>query len=721
MIVLKFFCGVQNNVESSKIQWLFMKRKLINSGFFEILILSIIVQFLFDSTLFAQNSVIELEPDLHHLRTTEAREWSEFPRSADQKELRIQFSADKNNTEFTLQLRQLNVKHNWQIDLNNSRLANLHLNENDLTVYFPIPAETLNDGENELVIHQANREPDDILVGEIELHRQPLDRTLNTASIRIDVKDRGSGHLLPSRITIVNDIQSLQTVGASSNEIIAVRPGVIYTGNGTVTFGLPKGDYTIYAGRGMEYGIDSTNVSVTENNQSFHRILSITRQVDTNGYISSDTHIHTFTHSGHGDATAEERMLTIAGEGIELPIATEHNQHVGYSDVASSMKMADYFTTVTGNEVTTPLGHFNVFPVKPGATPPNAQIEDWTTLFSDIYDTPDVSVVILNHGRDDHGGFTPLNRENFNALTGEFREDLHPQFNAMEVINSGAHQTDMMQLFRDWFALTNRGYDVTPVGSSDAHDVNRYILGQARTFIQYPDDAPVNINIKEAAEQMVRGEVGVGMGLFTEITVNGKYGPGNLAPVGDSINVHVKVQGPDWVDADVVELYRNGEKIRSKKIESNKATGIKWQGSWTLEKYNHDTFLVAIARGPGIKKPYWPIARPYQPDSIVWNPEVMGVTGAIWLDEDGNGEKNSAYDYARDLVNSSNGSLENLLKQLEPFDQAVSIQSAGIFFENHRKFLPLSDEMVRLIQASSDHVREGFKKYIDYIEQTDEL
>jgi hypothetical protein len=712
---------MQNSTGYWRNFWLFKKDRQSKFIFFEILILSFIFLISLNTTLAAQHSAIELDPDLHHLRTTESREWSEFPLRADQKKLRIQFNAEKNQTEYTLQVRQLNVKQTWQIELNNSYLTHLHLNEYDLTSYFPIPAGMLNNGENELLIHQANQEPDDILVGEIKIHRHPLDSILNEGTIQIDVIDQVSGRLLPSRITIVNDSYSLQSVGASSRNTIAVRPGAIYTGNGSATFGLPKGEYTIYAGRGMEYGVDSTQITISGNQETLQRTLSIRHEVDTNGYISSDTHIHTFTHSGHGDATADERMLTIAGEGIELPITTEHNQHVDYSDVASNMRMTDYFTTVTGNEVTTPLGHFNVFPVEEGSTPPNTQIDNWSTLFSDIYDTPGVSVVILNHGRDDHGGFTPLNNENFNALTGEFLEELHPQFNAMEVVNSGAHQSDMMQLFRDWFTMTNRGYDVTPIGSSDAHDVNRYILGQARTFIQLPDEDPSNINIVEAAKQLVDGKVAVGMGLFTEISVNGTYGPGNHASINDSINVHVKVQGPDWVDANVIELYRNGEKIRSEKIESNNVAGTKWEGSWTLEKYNHDSFLVAIARGPGIKKPYWPIARPYQPDTIEWNPEVIGATGAVWLDEDGNGEKNSAYEYAKDLVELSEGSLEILVEELERFDQAVAIQAAGILFDIQPTVLPLSDEMDRLIQSSSNHVREGFEKYLNYLEQTGEL
>lgn len=156
------------------------------------------------------------------------------------------------------------------------------------------------------------------------------------------------------------------------------------------------------------------------------------------------------------------------------------------------------------------------------------------------------------------------------------------------------------------------------------------------------------------------------------------------------------------------------------KIEPNNLAGTKCKGTWTLNKYNHNSFQVAIARVPGITKPYWPIARPYQPESIEWNPSMIGATGAVWLDEDGNGEKNSAYNYAKTLVESSEGTFEKLTEQLEGFDQAVTIQAAGIFINNEQKVLTLSDEIYRLIESSADHVQEGFETYLNYLWETAE-
>jgi hypothetical protein len=114
---------------------------------------------------------------------------------------------------------------------------------------------------------------------------------------------------------------------------------------------MPTGEYTVFAGRGFAYGIDAVRLSLRPGDV-VRKTLSIRREVPTPGYASCDTHVHTLTHSGHGDATLDERVLTLAGEGVELPVATEHNR-----PRPSSRGVRQYFTPVVGNEVTTAVGH----------------------------------------------------------------------------------------------------------------------------------------------------------------------------------------------------------------------------------------------------------------------------------------------------------------------------------------------------------------------------
>ena len=84
---------------------------------------------------------------------------------------------------------------------------------------------------------------------------------------------------VPCRITVVNAEGALVTTGAASGPGLAVRPGVLYTADGKARFGLPAGDYTVYAGRGFEYGIDSVRLSLAAGD-SVRKVLRIRREDD---------------------------------------------------------------------------------------------------------------------------------------------------------------------------------------------------------------------------------------------------------------------------------------------------------------------------------------------------------------------------------------------------------------------------------------------------------
>ena len=59
----------------------------------------------------------------------------------------------------------------------------------------------------------------------------------------------------------------------------------------------------------------------------------------------------------------------------------------------------------------------------------------------------------------------------------------------MELINSQTEEQEPMLLFRDWFALLNRGESVYAVGSSDSHTVGG-VVGQGRTYVVSSSDDP---------------------------------------------------------------------------------------------------------------------------------------------------------------------------------------------------------------------------------------
>jgi hypothetical protein len=360
-----------------------------------------------------------------------------------------------------------------------------------------------------------------------------------------------------------------------------------------------------------------------------------------------DTHVHTATFARHGDATIDERMLTLAGEGIELPVSSEHNTRVDFETYARAAGVRRYFTPILGTEVTTPaLGHFNVFPVPPQGRAIEPRSTDWAALGESIEAAAHGSTIVLNHGRDEHGGFTPLGADRHIAVAGEDREGWALPANAMEVVNSGAVLHDGLALPRDWMAMLNHGLTLTPVGSSDSHDVARYIVGQGRTYVRCDDRHPEAIDLTRALDAVRRGEVMVSYGLLTEIDVAGR-GPGALASRGRELAVRIRVEGPGWIRAQHVALYVDGTPVREEAIPDGTSAGLKWEATWRLPAPAHDVYLVAMATGPGVVAPYWPTAKPYQPTSTQFTPYVLGMSGAVFVDGDGSGRFDSAIAYAR--------------------------------------------------------------------------
>ena len=662
-----------------------------------------------------------IDAKVHHLRINGPREWDTFPEQPDAAELQLTFQSAANTSAWTLQLFQEDLKQTWTLRLNGRQLGRLVRDENPMLVCFDVPAGAVRSGENTLTIVQntgRRSTPDDIHVGQITLFPRPQSELLSAARVKVTVRDAETQLPLPARITILNEQGTLQSVGAESNTHLAVREGTVYTGSGHATFGLPAGKYTIFAGRGFEYSLASREITIAPGDEQSLE-LTIAREVPTAGYVACDTHVHTLTHSRHGDATVQERMLTLAGEGIELPVAADHNVHVDHRPFAREMNVARWFTPVTGNEVTTPTAHFNVFPVQPGAAVPDWKQRDWKTTLGGIFATPGVRVAILNHARDLHSGVRPFGPALFNEATGEKLDGQPIAFNAMEVVNSSANQTDTLQLFRDWMALLNRGHQITPVGSSDSHDVARHFVGQGRTYIRCDDSDPGAIDIEQATTAFLKGEVLVSYGLLAEIQVNGKYGPGRLVPLAeadDEVEVALRVLGPHWVDATRLMLFTNGRLTKSINIDIDSQTagklppGVKWQGTWSIPRPRHDAHLVAIASGPGVEGLHWRTAKPYQPTSPHWEPAILGATGAVWLDGNGDGKRQAASDIARRVFEKHAEQLPELLQQLAAYDSAVAVQAAGLYQGKNESLL--TAESQRLIAGAAPQVRDGFRQFL---------
>ncbi len=648
----------------------------------------------------------------HHLGIAGKPEWDIFESNPPEGEqLRIEFPAQPNDRESTLFIRQDDVKQDWTVKLNGKRLGSLFLMEADLVQTLAIPPGALRDGPNEITI--STRASDDIVIRGLALGDNSKENLLTAGPVTVTVREKGLAEPMPCRLTLMDGNGSLAPIYDFGNTNLAVRPGVIYTATGSARFKLLPGKYTLYATRGPEYEAGVVNDLDPQKTDQIE--LTLERQANTRGWVACDTHLHSLTLSRHGDASLDERVITLAGEGIELPVATEHNLHADYRPTASAHGLSRYFTAVPGNEVTTGYGHFNIFPVDTNAPPPTESGESWPSLLKQIRETPNVQIVTLNHPTDIHGSFTPFAQTNLNYATGRnLRGNFPFAFDAMELINSGAMRSDWMEPFRAWFALLNRGYHITGIGSSDCHDVSRFIAGQGRTYIQVDDANVGQIDVQKACEALKSGHALVSLGLMANLTLEDerpgstRAGPGDfLALRGNALRARMTVDAPLAPGrAPRFQLYANGDLL--KEFSAPAGTGPHHEVDASIAKPAHDTFYVLIASLDFNPTPEWGLARPYQPTSRHFDLRLLGATNPIRVDGDGDGRFSSARDYATRLL-AQRPSTDQLLAALASFDSRVAAQCAELLEASGQDLN--SAEWRSLLERAAPGTRLGFDAY----------
>ena len=185
-------------------------------------------------------------------------------------------------------------------------------------------------------------------------------------------------------------------------------------------------------------------------------------------------------------------------------------------------------------------------------------------------------------------------------------------------------------------------------------------------------------------------------------------------PSSDETKVAVRVLGPSWVRADHVALYANGYKIREAKIGFNDPRlplGVKWSGEWKLPKLRHDVHLVAIASGPGVTDLFWPIAKPYQATSPIVERRVIGASGAVWIDGDGDGKRTSAYEYARRAEAAAGRDTAKRIRAIADYDEAVAVQTASLL---QARGVSALDPVIRAEAGQAGaHVERGFVAFAE--------
>ncbi|QDT26400.1 hypothetical protein Enr10x_17010 [Gimesia panareensis] len=600
------------------------------------------------------------------------------------------FSAQSNPTEFALLFDQKLTKQSsggyWNVSINDKVLGRLEAHTPQIDedkdhdgfhrIGFAIPANVLKSGENTLSITGRGQPA---VLRNFVLEPRSLREALQMGTVTVKV-NTPEGRPVAARITVVNDLGQLAKLYNARKLTTAVRPGILYTLGTGDAFELPPGKYTLYATRGMEWSAVSQPI-IVQSHQSQNHTFVITREVDTTGFVACDSHIHTLPGSGHGNATYEERMITIAGEGIEVAVATDHNHITNYRNYQKPTGTETQFHSISGDEVTTRNGHFTAFPLDPdkavpggvkGKNPLFLKNDNWDELIADMR-KKGAEVIILNHPYWPSIPEGPFGRFRFNRSTGQRGEGPAFNFNGYEVVQPANKIPDFFYALEDWMSLLNRGLKLTAVGATDSHTVNNPV-GQARTYLESSTDNITEIVPREVYRAFTEGRAVAAAGIFANLKLQGQYHMGDLVPAealpdnsksqDAKLTALLRVASPSWVRPREAMIYVNGKQVAHQSIKTVPNQPTNETLEFSIDRPPHDAYVVAFVVGDGITLPGW----------TTYGKASQAITNPIFLDVDGDAKYSSPRATATKLI----ANFRDQHGKLTPVLQKMLLESAAV-------------------------------------------
>lgn len=338
---------------------------------------------------------------------------------------------------------------------------------------------------------------------------------------------------------------------------------VVFSANGKpFDVYIPSGRYKLVVSRGMEYSRYETEFEVKSGERKSIKAF-LYRIADSDGWLSTDTHVHS-VNSPDSPVALIDRVITFAGEGVDIIISTDHDWLTDYEPAIRILDAQDFISSLVGQEITTfSYGHFNSYPVKQDNRAPSAGALDW----SEKYDRPEKygiehnkedyrflrslhpreifkkahtmkpdsfkrNVVQVNHPRSGgmgyfdyvkldtknfrtaadpcvHRIFPPLGKCGSASELGVDDTQLFVPYEIMRELNN-LERFDAVELYNsyseitavinDWFTFLNHGIHITAVGCSDTHKKISDISGIGRTFVFVGKDKDLPSEFREDEE-----------------------------------------------------------------------------------------------------------------------------------------------------------------------------------------------------------------------------
>lgn len=401
---------------------------------------------------------------------------------------------------------------------------------------------------------------------------------------------------------------------------------------------LAAGRYQVYATRGPEYSLSSTQIEVAAG-QSINLDIEIPQQrVPTPGYIASDLHVHA-GQSFDNTFSDTERVRTFVAEHGEVMVSSEHDKPVDFAPIIRAMGADQAITSIAAAEVTSLLstelnpytaGHTNFFPYHPqpleyrrGMVP-----NEDRRLRDIIYDVrqlaPDV-LVQLNHPRQsDRLSGDQLPRDFADGIdAGDYFEHMGPaahpyvankplqqapnnvlieadpetglrdlDFDLLEVVNAGGpdHESRIRAVRDDWLSLLKQGELKVATANSDSHNSTQQVA-VPRNMVAVNNDSVSTFDEVEFLAALKAGNSYGTTGPMLELSLSGKQMGQTFS--GQRGQLSLRVRTADWIPVDTAKVQINGQTIAEYPLPN--------KGENTLLiplSFNQDSFVTVEVTGP---------------------------------------------------------------------------------------------------------------------------
>lgn len=191
----------------------------------------------------------------------------------------------------------------------------------------------------------------------------------------------------------------IEEVAVSHNGEFALRPR--------------PGQYELVISRGPEYSLHRQPVTIEAGRVASAR-ARLERVVDTTGWIAFDPHVHTIS-SIDSSITHETRAASLAAEGVEWAVITDHNAITDIRPTIDRLGLRPWVGASVGIELTTlESGHFNAYPLQYAVAPVTHGAFEWSNrppdaLFDQLRSLGTHeelgAIVQVNHPRDSIIGY----------------------------------------------------------------------------------------------------------------------------------------------------------------------------------------------------------------------------------------------------------------------------------------------------------------------------